>query len=240
MQLLLALAFTGTAGCSTGGRAGWEIRSWSTRQVERWQRELVAYVGALVSARTAAQSALEQLPRMSSSLARELQRLAPTIRTGPLTFNALAFGSDVIHLVDGSPRSVLRYVAGRLIEATGSARVLRCPAPAAGAPGRCGRFFVLSSGRGRPAEHCSRKCQQRAWVSARRHDVRELLAEAAAQCYPKLKIAGRIVEGRASWQTKAKIWTEDERRSAGRALRELTPKLTPARGRTARDTPHQT
>lgn len=44
----------------------------------------------------------------------------------------------------------------------GRVRLLRCPAPASGRTGRCGRYFVSGGQVGYPAKYCSETCRKRA------------------------------------------------------------------------------
>ena len=61
----------------------------------------------------------------------------------------------IVLFVEGEPREVLLYQASTILQAIGTDRLRRCPAP------DCGRVFVKVGRR----EYCSERCQRRVFVS---------------------------------------------------------------------------
>jgi hypothetical protein len=82
-----------------------------------------------------------------------------------LTFFGIQYpagGSSIRVIVQGSPVDLLLYQVIKLLEETGSERLLVCAAPQAGthdsAP--CGRLFIKVTQK----RHCSTRCQSRAYM----------------------------------------------------------------------------
>jgi CGNR zinc finger len=72
-----------------------------------------------------------------------------------VAFVAASGPSGIVLFVEGDPRDVLLYQASTFLQAIGTDRLRRCPAP------DCGRVFVKVGRR----EYCSERCQRRVFIS---------------------------------------------------------------------------
>ena len=106
-------------------------------------------------------------PPQAHALKRELREflhaMAYSETAVPLTgeqrfqvaFVAAGGSNGIVLFADGDPRDVLLYQASTVLQAVGTDRLRRCPAP------DCGRVFVKVGRR----EYCSDRCQRRVFVS---------------------------------------------------------------------------
>jgi CGNR zinc finger len=72
-----------------------------------------------------------------------------------VAFVAAGGPAGIVLFAEGDPREVLLYQASTILQAIGTDRLRRCPAP------DCGRVFVKVGRR----EYCSDRCQRRVFVS---------------------------------------------------------------------------
>ena len=79
----------------------------------------------------------------------------PTEQRFHVAFVAAGGPNGIVLFVEGDPRDVLLYQASTFLQAIGTDRLHRCPAP------DCRRVFVKVGRR----EYCSERCQRRVFVS---------------------------------------------------------------------------